>query len=56
MPEDLGEEDVVGLVLRFEAVAADGGVGASEVAWFPGCVERAEGGRNVLWESGWWSC
>jgi hypothetical protein len=36
MAEDLGEEDIVGHVLWFEAVAADGAVGASEVAWFPG--------------------
>ena len=50
MAEDLGEEDVVGLVLRFEAMAADGGVGASQVSWFPGFVQRAEGGGNVLWE------
>jgi hypothetical protein len=50
MVEDLGQEDVVGLVLRFEAVAADGGVGASQMSWFPWFVQRAEGGRNVLWE------
>jgi hypothetical protein len=48
--EDLGQEDVVGLVLRFEAVAADGGVGASQMSWFPWFVQRAEGGRNVLGE------
>ena len=36
MPEDLGEEDIVGLVFGFELVATDGAVGASEVAWFPG--------------------
>jgi hypothetical protein len=48
--EDLCEEDIVGLVLRFEAVATDGAVGASEVAGFPGSVEGAEGGGNVLWE------
>ena len=35
MPEDLGQEDVVGLVFGFEEVAADGSVGASEVARFP---------------------
>jgi len=39
----MGEEDVIGLVLRFEALAADGGVGASQVSWFPGFVQRAEG-------------
>ena len=43
MSEDLGEEDIVGLILGFEAVAADGGVGASQVAWFPRFVQRAEG-------------
>jgi len=41
--EDLGQEDVIGLVTGFEAVAADGGVGAAQVAWFPGLVQRAEG-------------
>jgi hypothetical protein len=35
MAEDLCEEDIVGLVLRFEAVTTDGAVGASEVAGFP---------------------
>ena len=33
-------------------MAADGGVGAAQVAWFPGFVQRAEGGRNVLGELG----
>ena len=50
MAEDLCQEYVVGLVLRFEAVAADGGVVASQVTWFPGCVQRAEGVGNVLGE------
>ena len=36
MAEDLGEEDIVGLVFGFELVATDGAVGASEVSWFPG--------------------
>ena len=36
MSEDLGEEDIVGLVLGFELVATDGAVGAAEVAGFPG--------------------
>ena len=36
MSEDLGEEDIVGDVLGFEAVATDGAVGAAEVAGFPG--------------------
>ena len=49
MAEDLGEEDDIGLVRGFEEVAADGGVGAAEVAWFPGLVQRAEGVGNVLW-------
>jgi hypothetical protein len=34
----------------FELVATDGAVGASEVAAFPGLVEGAEGGGNVLGE------
>ena len=34
--EDLGEEDIVGLVFGFEHVATDGAVGGAEVAWFPG--------------------
>jgi len=34
----------------FKAVAADSGVGASQVAWFPGKGEGAEGSRNVLGE------
>jgi hypothetical protein len=48
MTEDLCEEDIVGHVFGFEAVAADGSIGASEVAWFPRLVKRAEGRRNVL--------
>ncbi len=32
MAEDLGQEDVIGLVRGVEAVAADGAVGAAEVA------------------------
>jgi hypothetical protein len=40
--EDLGEEDIVGLVLGFELVATDGAVGAA--------VEGADGGGNVLGE------
>ena len=50
MAEDLGEEDIVGLVLWFELVATDGAVGASQVSWFPREVEGAEGGGNVLGE------
>ncbi len=48
MAEDLGDEDVVGHVFGFEAVAADSGVGASQVAWFPRKGEGTEGSRNVL--------
>jgi hypothetical protein len=50
MSEDLGEEDIVGLIFGFEAVATDGAVGAAQVAWFPWEVEGAEGGGNVLGE------
>ena len=52
----MGEEDVVGLVLGFKLVAADGSVGASEVAGFPGFVQRAEGGGDVLrqLQGRWW--
>ena len=46
--EDLGQEDVVGLVSGFKLVAADSSVGTAEVAWFPGFVQRAESGGNVL--------
>jgi hypothetical protein len=35
MPQDLGQEDVVGHVFWFEPVAADGAVGAAQVARFP---------------------
>jgi len=31
-------------------VAADGGMGRAQVSWFPGFVQRVEGGRNVLGE------
>jgi hypothetical protein len=48
MAEDLGEEDIVGLVFGFELVATDGAVGASEVSWFPGKVEGAD--ENVVGE------
>jgi hypothetical protein len=52
--EDLGEEDVIGLVMGFEEVAADGGVGAAEVARFPGFVQSAEGGKRTLGVEGRW--
>jgi hypothetical protein len=38
------------MVKGFKAVATDGGIGAAEVAWFPGWVGRAEGVGDVLWE------
>jgi hypothetical protein len=38
--EDFCDEDV-GHVFGFEAVAADSGVGASQVSWFPGLVQGA---------------
>jgi hypothetical protein len=50
MTEDLSEEDIACLVFGFEHLATDGAVGASQVAGFPGSVEGAEGGGNVLWE------
>ena len=48
MAEDLGQEDVVGLVFGFELVAADSSVGAAQVAGFPGFVQGAESMGNVL--------
>ena len=48
MAEDLGQEDVVGLVFWFEEMAADGAVYASQVARFPGSVQRAESVGVVL--------
>ena len=51
MAEDLGEEDIVGLVFGFELVATDGAVGASEVAGFPpGSFRGAKGVGHVLGE------
>src|SRR5260370_31299750 len=50
MAEDFCDEDVLGHVFGFKAVAADSGVGASQVAWFPGKGEGAEGSRNVFGE------
>ena len=50
MAEDFCDEDVLGHVFGFKAVAADSGVGASQVAWFPGLVQGAEGSRNVFGE------
>jgi hypothetical protein len=48
VPQDLCKEDIVGHVPGFEAVAADGSIGASEVAWFPGLIQRTEGVGDVL--------
>ena len=57
MAEDLCEEDIVGLVLRFEAVAADGGVGAAQVSWFPGFVRESRRRQKRTWGAeGWWWC
>jgi hypothetical protein len=50
MAEDFCDEDVLGHAYWFEAVAADSGIGASQVAWFPGKGEGAEGSRNVFGE------
>jgi hypothetical protein len=50
MAEDLGEEDIVGDIFGFELVAAEGAVGAAQVAGFPREVEGAEGDGNVLGE------
>ena len=47
MAEDLGQEDVVGLVFWFELVAADGSVGAAEVARFPGLVQGEAGAWSL---------
>jgi len=52
MAEDFSDEDVLGHVYGFKAVAADSGVGASQVAWFPGLVQGAEGVGDVLRELG----
>jgi hypothetical protein len=48
MAEGFCDEDVLGHVLGFKAVVADSGVGASQVAWFPGKGEGAEGVGDVL--------
>jgi len=53
MAEDFCDEDVLGHVFGFESVAADSGVGASQVAWFPGLVQRAEGVGDVLSLGSW---
>lgn len=50
MAEDFCNEDVLGHVFGFKEVAADSGVGASQVAWFPGLVQGTEGVGDVLSE------
>jgi hypothetical protein len=52
MAEDLGEEDVVGLVSGFEAVAADGSVGAAEVAGFQGWSREPKAAETYLGSCG----
>jgi hypothetical protein len=52
MAEDLGEEDIVGLVFGFEAVATDGAVGAAEVAWFPGSSREPKAAEAYLGRAG----
>ena len=48
--EDLGHEDVGCHILRLELVAADSGIGAAEVARFPGKVALAEGDLYLVIE------
>ena len=36
------------MFLGFKAMAADSGVGAEQVAWFPGLVQGAEGGGDIV--------
>ena len=50
MAEDFCDEDVFGHVYWFKALAADSGVAAAQVTWFPGKSEGAEGSRNVFGE------
>jgi hypothetical protein len=40
------------MFLGFKAVAADSGVGAAQVAWFPGLIQGAEGVGDILRELG----
>jgi hypothetical protein len=42
MTEDLGEEDIVGLVFGLEAVATDGAVGGAQVPGFQGRSREGE--------------
>jgi hypothetical protein len=53
MTEDLGEKDIVGDVLGFEAVATDGAVvGASQVAGFPGRSREPKAAETYLGSCG----
>jgi hypothetical protein len=52
MAEDLGEEDIVGLVFGFELVATDGAVGASEVSWFQGRSREPKAAETYLGSCG----
>jgi hypothetical protein len=54
--EDLGEEDIVGLVFGFELVATDGAIGGAEVSWFPGKAQGSRRRRKRTWGvvGRWW--
>jgi hypothetical protein len=56
MAEDLGEEDIVGLVFGFELVATDGAIGGAEVSWFPGKAQGSRRRRKRTWGvvGRWW--
>jgi hypothetical protein len=56
MSEDLGEEDIVGLVFGFELVATDGAVGDSEVSWFQGRSREPKAADTYLGSWGRWWC
>jgi hypothetical protein len=48
MAEDFCDEDVLGHVFGFKAVAADSGVGASQVAWFPAKAREPKAAETYL--------
>ena len=52
MAEDLGQEDVVGHVFGFEAVAADGSVGAAQVVGFQGWSREPKAAETYLGSCG----
>jgi hypothetical protein len=57
MAEDLGEEDIVGDIFGFELVAAEGAVGAAQVAGFPGEGQGSRRRRTrTLGVVGRWWC